>query len=155
MKMAFYLILAFIVHSCNTAEDAIIVLPRGYTGYVLIVHDQKDGREKKYHDGKRVYEVPSGGILLTEFPNNPGWSNLPEFYYEKIAPENKIPFTTDPKSIPENDVVAYGGTAGAANRDDEGKDVVRYVLYYVGNDAQIDSAYRKAEKLDIIKSTEE
>lgn len=139
---------------CDNAEDAIFIVPKDYTGYVVVVYNQTKGIETKYEGKKRVYEIPPNGILKTQFSNNSGWTNFPEFYYEKIAPENKIPFTAEPEDIPVDKIVAYGGTAIGANKDYEGKEVVRYVLYYIGNNAQIDAAYEAAEKLDIVKIAE-
>lgn len=154
MKKFLGFILSLMMYSCDTAEDAIFILPKNYTGYIVVIHGQKSSTKPKYEGKKRVYEIPANGILKTQFSNNPGWTNFPEFYYERVTTENKIPFTTEPADIPKDKIVAYGGTAGVANKDHEGKEVVRYVLYYIGNNAQIDTAYEAAEKLDILKLAE-
>jgi hypothetical protein len=133
---------------CQTSEDEVIIVPKNYTGYLIIIYNQKDGEPPKHIGKKRVYEFTSDGILKTQFPENSGWKNLPEFYYEKMDPQNKIPYSME-KKLPKDKTVAYGGTAGSITRDEKGEDVVRYLIYYVGNEAQIDTAYEAAEKLDI------
>jgi len=153
-KLLLGFIFSLMMYSCNTAEDSIFILSKNFIGYIVVIHDQKSGTKPKYKGKKRVYEIPQNGILKTQFSNNSGWTNFPLFYYERIAPENKIPFTVEPKGIPKDKVVVYGGTAGVANKGHEGKEVVRYVLYYVGNNNQIDTAYEAAEKLDILKLAE-
>lgn len=151
MKMILGLIMSLLLFSCATGEDEVYIVPKNYTGYVVIIYDQKKGAEPKYEGKKRVYEIPSNGILKTQFTGNYEWSHFPEFYYEKIAPENKIPFTVEPKNIPTNTIVVLSGVSGGANKDLAGKEVVRYKLYYIGNSAQIDTAYEAANKLDIAK----
>ena len=151
MKIIFGLIMSLILFSCGQKEDEVYIVPKNYTGYVVIIYDQKKGVAPKYEGKKRVYEIPSNGILKTQFKGNYEWTHFPEFYYEKIAPENKIPFTVEPKNIPVDTVVALSGASGSANKDLAGKEVVRYTLYYIGNNAQIDTAYEAANKLDIAK----
>ena len=65
--------------------------PRDYTGYIIVIFNQEDGKPVKYEGKKRVYEIPSDGILKTQFNINDGWGDYPIFYYESIAPENKLP----------------------------------------------------------------
>lgn len=151
MKLIIGLIMSLLLFSCDTQEDEVYIVPRNYIGYIVIIYDQQSGAEPKYEGGKRVYEIPSNGIFKTQFKGNYEWTHFPEFYYEKIAPENKVPFTVEPKNIPFDTVVALSGASGNANKDLAGKKVVRYALYYIGNNIQIDTAYEAAEKLDIAK----
>lgn len=154
MRVVIILLLSLILFGCDKAEEEIVIVPRNYTGYIIILYNQESGTKPKYADGKRVYEVSRNGILKTQFTGNYGWAGFPEVYYEKIASENKIPFRFDPKKLPVDSVVAYGGASGGANKDAEGKERVEFRLFYIGNKAQIDTAYERAEKLDIIKLTQ-
>lgn len=136
---------------CQISDHEIIIVPRDYRGYALIIYGQTDGADERYRNGSRVYDVPSNGILVTQFLSNPGWSEFPEFYYDSIAPENKISFVADFKNVPKSEVVAFGGSAGGANRDLAGKDVIRFKEYFIGNKLQIQKSVTEAEKLDIAK----
>jgi hypothetical protein len=144
-------IIGLALQSCAQGEKEIFILPDKFTGHILVIYDQKDGAIDKLEKGNRIYEIPGNGILKTQFSTNPGWKDFPEFYYKRIDSLNKIPFKIDYKSIPIDSVVAYGGSSGAANKDYAANEVVRFIEYYIGNKMQIDSAYQKAEKLDILK----
>ena len=137
--------------ACQTGEPAIFVLPEGYTGYVIIIYDQENGVAQKYKDKSRLYEIPETGILKTQFKNNPGWTDFPKFYYKKVTSENQLSFTMDAKNLPADTIVAFGGSSGYVSKDIEGKEGIRYVQYFIGTEAQIDTAYKEAEKLDIAK----
>jgi uncharacterized protein DUF6843 len=89
------IIISAFLFSCKYGEKEIIVLPHNYVGYVVIIYNQKAGSEKNYFAGKRVYEIPGNGILKTRFSGNYGDIGLPEFYYDKITPIHKIPYTID------------------------------------------------------------
>ncbi len=148
------LTLSFSSIGCSIGKNDIFIVPKNYTGYVIIIYGQKGGDKPIYEGKKRVFNIPSSGILKTQFDGNYEWKTLPEFYYNQIAPENQIRYILDPNKIPLDSVVAYGGTSATANKDLAGKDVIRYSIYYIGNNGQIDSAYEKAENLDILKFAE-
>lgn len=134
--------------SCENAEDVVFIVPEGYTGPIIILHNQKDGAEKKYDQGKRVYDIPHTGILKTKFKANYGTSNSPLFYYGKVNGE-EIPYKTEINNLSENSVNAFGGSVGKANKDLAGTSVVEFTLYYIGNQEQIKEAVREVEKMDI------
>ncbi len=151
MRKIFIILFAItIFFSCNTAEEEIYILPKDYTGYVILIYNQEDGLEKKYIDGKRVYEIPSSGILKTQFEPNTGWAEFSEFYYENIK-SDIIPYTYEFEELNDSSIVAYGGTTGTANRDLEGTSVVKFSKYYVGNKTQIQEAIDRAEAFDYVK----
>jgi hypothetical protein len=69
----FSIALSLMLTNCNTkGEQEIIIVPRNFKGYVIIIHNQKDGMPTKYEGNKRVYEIPKNGILKTQFkPKGP------------------------------------------------------------------------------------
>ena len=136
---------------CQKADEAIFIIPRDYTGYILIVYNQPSGEPERYLDNKRVYTIPENGILKSQFPINDGWSFVPEFYYDEIAEINKLPFVTEANKIPEDEVAVHGGTVGSLSRDNEKKERIKFVQYYVGNRQQINQAFKSVELLDIGK----
>jgi hypothetical protein len=148
MKTIRTLLICLIFISCNTGEHEIVIVPQNYIGRVLIIFDQTNGVDQLYENGKRVYQIPTNRILKTKFSPNPGWIGLPEFYYNKISPGNKMPFNTNSRELPTNRIVAYGGTAGSVQN---GNQHIRFLEYYIGNKTQIDSAYQQAQKSDIVK----
>ena len=75
----------------NSCEPETFILPKSYSGEVRIVFNQKCGKIVKYEGKRRVYEIPSDGILLTQFKAEQGFINQ-KFY---ILDDNKR------KEIPE------------------------------------------------------
>ncbi|HMH20158.1 MAG TPA: hypothetical protein VK563_00210 [Puia sp.] len=85
--------------SCySKAEPETYLIPSSFSGKVNILFNQngipvkykneygKDtiyvpqiGKPIKYEDGRRVYEIPSSGILLSQFKNNDGFINRKYF----------------------------------------------------------------------------
>lgn len=154
MKITSVLLAVFMLLGCERGQEEIVIVPRNYTGLILIIYDQPNGADPVYQNGKRVYKIPSNGILKTKFSPNPGWIGLTEFYYETIDPENRILFKPDPRTIPADTVVAGGGTAGSIKKEAGGKEYIRFLKYYVGNKDQINTAREQVPKLDIIKLTQ-
>ncbi len=142
-------IFVFATYQFAQGEDAIFIVPKGYAGYTVIIYDQEHGEPIRYAGKKRVYAIPPDGILKTQFLNNPGWAAYPEFYYGSIAPENRIPYISNPREIPgDGSVVACGGSTGNYNKDPQGGgETVEFTRYYVGTSKQIRKAYGEAEKL--------
>jgi hypothetical protein len=67
----------------ETPSENIFLIPKGYTGRVLIIHDCKTGAEKERDGFKRVYRINKNGILKSRFSfagNSFDFLNS-EFYY--------------------------------------------------------------------------
>lgn len=140
--------------SCKAGEPDIFILPENFKGGIVVIFNQKNGTAAEYHRKSRVYRIPKNGLLKTQFSFDEDWKNLPQFYYGSISPANRVPFMLDPKQIPENKVIACGGSSGTANRDLEGKNVVNFATYIVGNNAEIDTAYKRLEDIDVASLAE-
>ena len=147
-------IISLLLGECQSPYHEIIVVPKSYVGYIVIIYGQEKGISEEFSGKSRLYNIPSNGILLTRFSNIHGWSELPKFYNGSILGSNEIPFVVEFENIPENQIYAFGGTSGVANKDLSGNEVVRFKHFYIGNKNQILKSIEKAEKLDIIKLTE-
>ncbi|MCB0402254.1 MAG: hypothetical protein KDD41_09245 [Flavobacteriales bacterium] len=143
------LIFLVLFSGCNTSQDEIIIVPKDYIGYVIIVYDQENGVDENIKDGKRLMLIPKEGILQTKCSLNSDWGGFPMFYYENANESNRIPFNIEYENIPINSISAYGGTSATVNKDLKGNSVLRYVQYYIGNKSQIDSIYNVVEGMDI------
>lgn len=143
------IIIASLFYSCNGGDKEVIIVPKNYRGYIVIIYNQKSGEKIKYEDRKRIYEIPSTGILKTQFEANYGLREFTEYYFDKIGDSSKIPSYANFKTIPSNIVVGFIGASGNANKDYEGKKTVEYSLYYIGTKDEIIKAVQQAEKLDI------
>lgn len=144
------IILASLFFSCNSGDEEVIIVPKNYTGYIVIIYNQKNGESVKYENGKRVYQIPSNGILKTQFKGNYGLRDFTKYYFNNISDSNKIPSFIDFNAIPTQLVVGLKGSNGNANIDFKGKETVEFSLYYIGTKEDILLSIEKAEKLDIL-----
>src|SRR4051812_14822930 len=62
-----FLLILLILAGCQNPEPADFLIPKGYTGRVAVVFEQKQGEKPKYLNGRRIYDIPANGILLTQF----------------------------------------------------------------------------------------
>lgn len=148
----FSIALSLMLTNCNTkGEQEIIIVPRNFKGYVIIIHNQKDGMPTKYEGNKRVYEIPKNGILKTQFKTNDGWREFAEYYYEKIAPENKLSSFAEIKKVPIDTVVGFMGANGTVKKDSKNEGRIEFSEYYIGTKSEIEQAQEQVEKLDIPK----
>jgi hypothetical protein len=152
LSIAIGLLLAFSFLGCNPqGEQEIYLLPKGYTGHILIILNQKNGAPVKYEAEARVYEIPQNGILRTQFSNNEGWANLPQFYYDRIDKQNQIPVKVDYNDISSDEVNATLPSTGTAYKNVHGTNTreINFTECYVGTKAQIEEASRQAEKISV------
>lgn len=150
----FFPLWMFILTGCSFGDGDILIIPKNFKGYILIIYDQKSGVLPKQDGRKTVYEIPSNGVLKTQLAVNTGWREPNEYYYEKIMPQNKLPSFDMSQEIPAGSVVGVQGASGGANKDYEGKEVVRYTFFYIGTKSEIEQYKEQAEKLDILKLIE-
>jgi hypothetical protein len=62
--------------SCNLGEDETYILPRNYTGPVIVIFNKSTGNPEKYNNGKRIYEINKNGILKTQFKFQEGFRDI-------------------------------------------------------------------------------
>ncbi|MBB1192063.1 hypothetical protein DNC80_00045 [Flavobacterium sp. SOK18b] len=134
------LLIAIISYLCwyytSSADKEIHLLSKGFTGIVIIRFNAENGKEEKYENGSRVYEIPASGILNTKFKPNEGWSDSPQYFY--IVGDKKEPLT---KKV-------YSPDIGVATSDITNKNVT-FVSYIVSDEQHVDSLYTVREKMNI------
>lgn len=64
-------------------------IPYGFKGQVFIFFNRVDGTEKKYENGYRIYDIPTNGILKTQFKPNYGYQNVGEYIYIYVDSSGK------------------------------------------------------------------
>lgn len=105
MKKIFIIPLLQILVSCSQkAEPELYLIPSGYLGRVEILFNQngapikytndhgndtvyvpKIGRPTKYEGERRVYEIPSDGLLLSQFGSNDGFIDRKYFSVDSVG----------------------------------------------------------------------
>jgi hypothetical protein len=133
----------------ETGETSVYVLPKNYQGVVFILYNQKDGEQPKYEDNNRVYEIPSNGILKTQFTPNVGWRPLDKFYYLDNGKRIEITYEQPPKTI-KGDTIKIccfsSGTSSIHPYDTARK--VSFAMFYVGTEKNLDILYEQGEKVN-------
>jgi hypothetical protein len=141
--MGITLLAAF--HSCVLGDDQVYLIPKGYSGRVLVFFNTPDGQPLRYENRKRVYEIPTNGVLKTQSALNTRWHNPDEFfYYDSSGLRTPIPYV-DYRDARQDRVQACclgTGSAGVA----ENKPYVEFAEFYVGTKADIDAAFAASEK---------
>lgn len=127
-------------------ETEVILVPQGYSGTVLIFHNDPNGQPVKYDNGRRTYEIPSDGIYSTSAPEPPSYTW--EFWYvDREGRRARIPNQPncpDQKDL-ERIVVCH---AIASVSKHEGNNSYWYSIdgYIIGQMKEYDLFYRTLEK---------
>jgi hypothetical protein len=85
------LILIFLFGCSNSSTNTITLIPEGYRGPVKISLCDGKGKDEKFENGQRVYEIDSNGLLTTKFKAEFGWQ-FNKYYYVKKDKRQEIRF---------------------------------------------------------------
>ena len=150
-----YSIVSLLLFGCSFGNGDIVVIPKNFKGYIIIIYNQKSGALPKYEGKKRVYEIPQNGVLRVQNKIDTDWREPTEYYYEKITTGNKLPSFDISKEIPVGvNIVGFAGASGNANKDSAGKERVSFSFFFIGTKSEIEQYKEQAEKLDIVKLAE-
>ncbi|AIZ42250.1 DUF6843 domain-containing protein [Cellulophaga baltica] len=75
-RVILLIVLSVIFNSCLSGshiDKELFYIPNGIKGNISILFNCKDGKPKKWKDGKRLYEIPISGVLKTQFKENTGY----------------------------------------------------------------------------------
>jgi hypothetical protein len=81
--MNFFFLITILMSSLGckkNPEPETYLIPKDFKGRVNVIFNQVNGQPKKYENGRRVYEIPMNGILLTQFKDEYGIINH-QYYY--------------------------------------------------------------------------
>lgn len=123
----------------SSGDEEIHLLPDNFIGVVFIRFEMKEGFSERFENRKRVYEIPSNGVLDTKFKVNEGWRSQAEFYYVK---------GTNRTRIDTNKVQIYGQQIGESVSNVDNKKVT-FISYIICPREKADSLYRVMEKIHI------
>ena len=84
-----------VVSSCfffRYPRDGIYLIPKGYTGDVIILFNQPDGVVPEVENGLYVYKIPENGILKVKIKGRTGIVNKSYYYVDKNNEMQKIEY---------------------------------------------------------------
>ena len=77
------------IFGCKHPEAETYLIPDGFKGTINIIFNQSKGNLPRYENGRRIYEIPANGILLTQFKDEYGIVDHKYFYVARNG--NRIP----------------------------------------------------------------
>lgn len=82
--------------SCSLIQpnptDGIYLIPKGYTGEVVIVYDQPDGLMPELENGLYVFRIPENGIMKVKPPLVEGIVEHSYFYVDENNEKQKLEY---------------------------------------------------------------
>ncbi|WP_430907682.1 DUF6843 domain-containing protein [Maribacter sp. 2-571] len=66
----------------NEPSEDVFIVPQDYRGNITVIYGQKEGAEKEFEGSKRIYRIPKGGVLKTQFRVKGNATSLGTYYYE-------------------------------------------------------------------------
>jgi len=138
------IILVILSTDCaKRAEPETFLVPSEYRGRVNVIFNQPKGQAERYENGRRVYEIPANGILITRFKDNYGIMNQQYFYFDSagrrealktldVRDFNEEWTTTRNKNEPSRDepAVFFAARVGVYGNSDDPKSM-RFQEFYV------------------------
>ena len=63
----------FVSYKIGKAEPESFLIPQNYRGQIVVFYNEKCGQEPVYENGRRIYNIPESGILITKIKENRGY----------------------------------------------------------------------------------
>lgn len=143
---------------CKHAEPETYLISEGFKGKVNIIFNQEKGTAPKYEKGRRVYEIPINGVLLTQFKDEYGLVDH-QFYYVDFAGKRTLlkilhdDIYKDSSSLANRYEIGifYDGTTGVYGNSGDPK-ALHYQEFIVSDFNSLDSFF-KPENQNVFKAT--
>jgi hypothetical protein len=115
--------------SCNNPGPEIVYLiPKGFTGAVVIIFDQRGAAPAETENGKQVYRIPLNGVLRTQVKPSYRIKGREYFYVDIDGSRSGIPVllpaglkdvgtTIDTIDKNRNDIYVFGEEMGSTARN--------------------------------------
>jgi hypothetical protein len=126
-------------------DNETYILPNGYKGAVTVIFNREEGQKPKYEQGKRIYEIPSNGVLITQFSPNEGWHKPAQYFYKKGDELIEIPNDYDKSETNTNVLKACCTSIGVASKYPHNEQVT-YNVSYVGTNEDIHSIFENGKE---------
>lgn len=123
-------------------EPETYLIPDGFKGKVNIIFNQPNGSPVLYENGRRVYVIPSNGILLTQFKNEDGFVNHEYYYVGSAGTREKLQIFDNEQETKENSFGVFrAGTTGIYGNSSNLKSL-RYKEFYIVNKDSLDNYFK-------------
>lgn len=145
-----FMISLMFIGCTKKGEDEVFLLPKDFVGYAIILYNQPDGNSIKYvNNNKRLFEIPPSRVLKTQFNADYGRTDFPEFYFEAIKDENRIPLVIDAVNYSENKVNASMPDIGKVYKNTNVSESVECSIFFIGTKNEINRASKEIDNMNI------
>ena len=134
-------LLQFMTACRQQPEPETYLIPTGFKGKVNIIFNQFNGAAVKYESGRRVYEIPNNGILLTQFEDEDGLINHQYYYIDSTGNRQTLKIDLEDNiSNPSEVGIFRDGTLGVYGNSDNPKSL-SYQEFYVTDTKDFESYF--------------
>jgi hypothetical protein len=135
-------LLQFVTGCSQRPEPETYLIPYGFKGKVNVIFNQPKGAAVKYDNGRRLYEIPPSGILLTQFKNEEGIINHEFYYIDSIGKRTQLKILSDNEKNDIGDAVGVyrDGTVGVIGNSNDSKSLL-YQEFYVTNGREFEDYF--------------
>jgi hypothetical protein len=83
---------SLMLSALSNSRDGIYLIPKGYTGEVIIIFDQPDGVAPEVEDGLFVYKIPVDGLLKVKAHRYKGIVSQSYFYVDREGQREQLKY---------------------------------------------------------------
>jgi len=86
------LISFFVAYQIQKAQPESTLVASTYRGEIVIFYDETCGRDQVTENGRRIYNIPSNGVLITKFQENTGYLDRKFYLLDAAGVRTEILF---------------------------------------------------------------
>ncbi len=147
-----FLVLVFMTGCIRSTpcENEIYLLSTGFHGKIIVFFDQPDGQTIQYENDARVYQIPSSGLLKTQFKRNGGCMDddrIQFFYEDSLLHRSPVDYflNIDQDTIsPERNYVMLTLFSEKKSKPD-------FVIHFLGKTEEFKLLTRSVRDMDMVK----
>lgn len=140
--------------SCSSKVKETFLIPSGFKGRINVVFNQPNAKPIKVEGGRRIYEIPSDGILVTSSKLETGILDQEYYYIDNKRNKKKITITEIGGNVTTDISVCKYGIAGVYGNSDE-ENPLEFIESIIGNKSTIDSIYDSKAEDSFMKKIKE
>lgn len=81
----------FLLSEINKAEPEVFLIPKDLRGEIVVFYDEPCGLPPVYENGRRIYQIPDSGVLITAFKENTGHLDQKFYFIDEFADKTAMP----------------------------------------------------------------
>jgi hypothetical protein len=132
-------IIAFFTTYSQTVKETFLI-PSGFEGRINVVFNQPNSNPISVENGRRIYKIPTDGILITSSKLETGILDQEYYYVDNKGNKEKIDITEFNKELGIKPSVAKYGTVGIYGNSDE-QNPLEFLESIIASKKTMDSIY--------------